>query len=658
MNQKKKKIFQKAKPQKFQVKKNADSYKISKQQMIYLFSLFVAVFIAYLPALNKEFINYDDNLYITQNLYIANFSFSKIPAIFGNFYLAQYSPIPSVIYGIIHMIVGFQPYLYNFIAVVLHLITMLLVFKLIWSLCNNFRIAFVTTALFGIATMQVESVAWLAAVYKTCTYSIFFLLSLIIYVRYIKTNKNKYIVVSLLLFFISCFCKEQAVSLSLAIVAIDIFFARKLLSKKVIIEKIPFFLTSLVFGLVEIAATKSYHQEGIIITSYSVIDRIIYASYSLCVYIYKLFIPANLSLLYPYFPLKDIRLLYMVFPLLLLIITGLYVYAVRRKNKYIIFGGIFFLLNILFSLVTQIIAVRPTVMADRYVYLASIGIFFIVAKGADILIEKKLVKLPFFAVFFIVFFLVTADLTFSRTKMWKDSMSILNDAISKSQTVDFAYNNRGYLKNEKGDFKGAIEDFDKAIAINSTNVEAYNNRGLAKANMGNNPEAIVDYNKAIAIDPKYEKAYNNRGLAKANMGDNLKAIEDYNKAISINPNYAEAYCNRGIAKANMGDNPKALEDYNKAISINPNYAEAYNNKGTVMASDGNFQKAITNFNYAIEINPKYLIAYDNRSLARYSLKDFTGAIDDCENALKLDPSYKRAINLKAKAQQELQKISH
>ena len=247
MDQKKKKQIQKAKPQKFQINKIPDTSKISKQQLFLLFCLLAAVFIAYLPALNKEFTNFDDDGYITQNPNIANFSFSKIPYIFSHFYLAQYSPVPSVIYGFIHILVGFVPFLYNLIAVLLHLITMMLVFKLIWSLCGNFRIVFVTAALFGIATMQVESVAWLAAVYKTCTYSIFFLLSLIVYISYIKTKKNKYFIISVLLFFISCFCKEQSVSLSLAIVAIDIFFERKLLSIRVIIEKIPFFLNIISF---------------------------------------------------------------------------------------------------------------------------------------------------------------------------------------------------------------------------------------------------------------------------------------------------------------------------------------------------------------------------------------------------------------------------
>ena len=53
------------------------------------------------------------------------------------------------------------------------------------------------------------------------------------------------------------------------------------------------------------AAANSFQQEGLSITSFSIIDRVIYAGYALCTYIYKLFIPVKLSLLYPYFPLEN-----------------------------------------------------------------------------------------------------------------------------------------------------------------------------------------------------------------------------------------------------------------------------------------------------------------------------------------------------------------
>ena len=74
-------------------------------------------------------------------------------------------------------------------------------------------------------------------------------------------------------------------------------------------------------------------------------------------------------------------------------------------------------------------------------------------------------------------------------------------------------------KFEKGDFKGAIADYTKAIEINPQYSEAYINRGIAKSDLGDTQGAIADYNKAIDINPQYAVAYNNRGYAKYNLKD-------------------------------------------------------------------------------------------------------------------------------------------
>ncbi|MEJ5287638.1 MAG: tetratricopeptide repeat protein, partial [Bacteroidota bacterium] len=78
--------------------------------------------------------------------------------------------------------------------------------------------------------------------------------------------------------------------------------------------------------------------------------------------------------------------------------------------------------------------------------------------------------------------------------------------------------------------------------------EEYVSRGNAKFEKGDFRGAIEDYTKAIEIKPNYAEAYFNRGKAEADLGGLRSAIEDFNKAIEINPNYAEAYFNRGLAK--------------------------------------------------------------------------------------------------------------
>ncbi|HOY32464.1 MAG TPA: tetratricopeptide repeat protein [Bacteroidales bacterium] len=644
MSQHKNKQIQKTKLQKTTVRKKNESAQFSKQQLLILLALLVAIFIAYLPALNKDFINYDDDLYITKNPNIANFSFSHLPYIFSSFYEAQYSPVPTLVYGLIRMATGFNPFLYNLIAVLMHLITTMLVFKFIWSLGQNFRVAFATAALFGIATLQVESVAWLAAVYKTCLYSIFFLSSLILYVQYLKTKKIRYFILSILMFFISCFCKEQAVSLSLAIVATDIYYKRKLISRKVILEKLPYFLISLAFGLVTMAATKS-NKDIIITTTFGFYDRMIYASYALCMYIVKLFVPFKLSLYYPYFSLHKSMALYLLFPLALLILCGLYAWAIKMKNKFIIFGGLFFLINMIFSLALQVVAVRPTVMADRYVYLGSIGIFFMVAAGLNRLMEKKLVKPVLVMAAFIVFFFITSVLTYSRNKVWKNTISITTDVVDK-YPVPLMWVNRGYEYRQRKEYDKALADYNNAIQTDPTYALAFHNRGALYFFTNKDSLAILDFNRALELDPKNPETWGNRGSALARTGHYEDALKDFNIALQLNPNKENTYSNRALTYEMLGRYEEAIADYYQYLKIKPDDASIYNNIGVNKQRLKKFKESLEDFDKAINLDPSG-IYYLSRSYSWYGLQDKSRALADALTAQKsgaeVNPAYLKAL---------------
>jgi hypothetical protein len=220
--------------------------------------------------------------------------------------------------------------------------------------------------------------------------------------------------------------------------------------------------------------------------------------------------------------------------------------------------------------------------------------------------------------------LLLCSFTFIKSRSYSDPTTFYNSAVSQNPNSALAYNNRGYLKFTHNDFQGAVDDYSKAIAICCT----------------------------------YDGAFNNRGFAKLNLGEKQEAIADFNSAIALNNKNAEAYCNRGAAYMSMGNYDLALSDYDKSIALSPGYAEAYNNKGVAMNSTGKYTEAVKYLNKAIEIDPNHLSAYGNRSISKYHLKDFAGALEDCEMVLKLNPNDKRALNLKAKAQQELQQESH
>jgi tetratricopeptide (TPR) repeat protein len=109
------------------------------------------------------------------------------------------------------------------------------------------------------------------------------------------------------------------------------------------------------------------------------------------------------------------------------------------------------------------------------------------------------------------------------------------------------------------------------------NAESYNRSGNAKRIRGDYQGAIADYNRAIELKPNYANAYFNRAVAQSELGDNSAALADLNRAIALNPNDSDAYNNRGVAKGRLGDRSAAMADYNRALQINPNHPDALYN---------------------------------------------------------------------------------
>ncbi|WP_414577668.1 tetratricopeptide repeat-containing serine protease family protein [Anabaena sp. CCY 9402-a] len=219
---------------------------------------------------------------------------------------------------------------------------------------------------------------------------------------------------------------------------------------------------------------------------------------------------------------------------------------------------------------------------------------------------------------------------------FKGAIADYNQAIRLNPKYLDAYNNRGLARYNVGDFPGAIDDFEQALKINSQDADAYNNRGLARSALGDKKSAIADYDRALKINPNYVIAYNNRGIAHNSLDDSRKAIADFNQALKINPNYAEAYGGRGISYYQLGDKKRAIADFTTALKINPNLAPPYASRAIARFDLGDTKGAIIDFNQALRLNPNLAGAYAGRGIARYQLGDKQGAIADLQKAASLN----------------------
>ncbi len=152
--------------------------------------------------------------------------------------------------------------------------------------------------------------------------------------------------------------------------------------------------------------------------------------------------------------------------------------------------------------------------------------------------------------------------------------------VDKEKSDEFL--NSGLSKRENGDFKGAIQDFNEAIKVNSKNSKAYYWRAFVKHDINDYEGAIEDCNKTIEIDPKFADAYFERGVIKfTKLMDFEGAYSDYSLAIKINPNNPIYYSNRAtVIKYLPNLDPKnIISDCTKAIELDQKNGEYFFQRG-------------------------------------------------------------------------------
>ena len=120
----------------------------------------------------------------------------------------------------------------------------------------------------------------------------------------------------------------------------------------------------------------------------------------------------------------------------------------------------------------------------------------------------------------------------------------------------------------------AIQYFDNALRVDSTNLEAREFKGAFYKRRGEYEPAFKIYRDIIARNPDYSNAYFDMGMMYLTQDSLPKAYDHFNIAIKTDPLFVNAYYFRGVTSEEMGNNAAALGDYRQANKMSPNYPEA------------------------------------------------------------------------------------
>jgi lipoprotein NlpI len=216
-------------------------------------------------------------------------------------------------------------------------------------------------------------------------------------------------------------------------------------------------------------------------------------------------------------------------------------------------------------------------------------------------------------------------------------IALCNDALDSGDLSQegfaTAYCNRGNAYAAIGELKRAIDDYNRALAIDAHRPSYYCDRAFALADLGQHDRAFADFDRAIAIAPDLAANYASRGVVFSAMGELDSAIADYDRALHRGPPEATTHYNRGNAHFDRRNLDLAIADYDSALRLDPWLRVALINRGFSFVCQGNFDAAMTDYDRAIELGQLNGAAYAARGCLHFYRGAFRAAHRDFSQAI-------------------------
>ena len=600
----------------------------------------VVTFVCFRYTLNNQFTLWDDDFYVTNDPYIKSFTAENLKVIFTqDITKNNYHPLCMLSLAVNYFFAQLNPTTYYLTNILIHVANVVLVFFLFCQLCAlqkmdknaGLFIGGFGALWFGIHPMHVESVAWIAE-RKDVLYAFFYLLGLLAYLRFLTSDKAKWYWITFVLFIASCLSKPMAVVFPMSLLCVDILMKRKL-NTKLVVEKIVFFLFSLICGGM---AFYTQNKTGAI-AAFGILtipERFMYASYGFVMYVSKLFNPTGLSTFYPYpyrFTTGYLPAIYYAAPFLALAIVGLPLFIAWKAGKEYFritaFGMGFFVVNVLFVL--QFISVGAAIMSDRYSYVAYIGLLFLITW----LLYEATRRFPAIRTSVLIVLLAVSGalsyLCYERTLVWHDSETLLTDAIERfPYRALLSYKWRGNYYFSIGDMDRALKDYSVLATLQMADAGVKNKIEQINVMKGLNQAGDVQPQPGTLPNGSY-KANIDSSITYSRTGDSVNAFKQYIKALRVNRSVEREYAQIAFNCVQNKEYDAAIIQYNVLMKLNSSNPYYFFYRGVAQFSENKMKVAIDDWQAALKMNNKDMqqsaaynlsVAYDsagNDSLAVY-----------------------------------------
>lgn len=600
---------------------------------LWLALILLLTVLVYANAVDNDFIyQFDDDLYVTDNPDIKALNADNLYRMFTTSYVGLYLPLTMLTYAVEYHFFGLDATTYHLTNLLLHLINVWLVFLLILKIKPNTYVAALVALVFALHPMHVESVAWISE-RKDVLYLLFYLAAAIFYLKYIRKNSAGNYLITLGFFVLSLLSKTIAVSLPLLLLALDWYFGRSLASRRVWIEKIPFFALSAAIGLLGIWFTSSAADTTT--PDISWLYRPFIVADAVLMYLWKFLVPIQLKIYHYYPPTASgvLPLRFYVSAAILLSLLVAVILLIKKSGNLkrdLILGLAIFVVPTLFVL--QIIPAGRAYAADRYTYFSYVGLAYMLAVSTWQIMSAQKVSLRKWRTPLIIvmalWLMALGAITQQRNTDWSDSITLFTDLIQKDPEHGHPYLIRGITWYQQGKMELALTDYNHSILRDTTDAKAFANRASVRGIKGDYAGALRDANRALRIEPGYASAINNRAIANFYLENYKQAVADYDALIAMDSYDAGNYRKKIMVLEKIADTAALIDSYQHLMRLEPNNYLNYAKTGELFYRQDNLEKAIQYFDEALRRDASQHVLLVLRANALFGMQRFEEALND------------------------------
>jgi len=510
-----------------------------RQVILPVLLLVLATLAVYFPVRHFPFINYDDTLYVTENVHVqSGLQWDTVQWAFTSHDASNWHPLTWLSHALDFQLFGLDASGPHIVNLLLHTLNVVLLYLVLWRATGFVNRSAMVAALFALHPINVQSVAWVAE-RKNLLSMLFFLLALGAYRWYASGPRiSRYVVVAML-FALGLMSKPQVITLPFVLLLWDYWPLQRISAAsasseparnygRLFVEKVPLLALSGASAVVTMLA----HRAGSAVRSYPLSIRFANAVVSYARYVGMAIWPSHLALFYPH-PLRSLGMRQVLVASAFLVLATLIVLA-ERQRQYLLVGWFWFLITLLPMI--GIVQVGTQARADRYAYLPFIGLFLMVVWSVADWAGNRHISIALQAAVGLAVLLALAAVTHRQLEYWRDSVTLWTHTLEATHDNYIAEVDLGTALVRRGEVARAMEHFRAATVIDPLDPLGNMYLGRYAQTQNNFPEAIEAYKKVIAGTEDLNlkaRAFGNMGYAYRSLGNEAEAEKCFRAAASL-----------------------------------------------------------------------------------------------------------------------------